>query len=285
MSILDRASLAPIGGLTVDRAALRVHIGGMKGESTKRASKAGGGRKLPVILERDEVLADVGEPQPLYRDDLQRIFKSFIDDVDVYFVDPVTIPAPPGRKFTLYDGAAAHAVGTINMYGRGIGDENCRVRLKGLLRDYLTARLLNGETIDPNAVIERLLDVVRPPTRADAFDESKAPGYTGAAPPFQPAEISQPGMADDLDQQLMSAGGTLRSAVTASYEILARHVDLLNPQLGEGEKVTRAERLLKSYKRQRKANPDFYDDSPQLVAARSIVNRANYQRRKSKLAM
>jgi hypothetical protein len=107
------------------------------------------------------------------------------------------------------------------------------------------------------------------------FDKANAEVYTSAAPPSSPADTSTEGMRDDFNTDL----------AVSRYELLARRVDLLNPRLPKAVKLTRAERLLKAYKRLRKIDPDFDDRRPELVTARSIVNSANYQRRKSKLAM
>jgi len=61
-------------------------------------------------------------------------------------------------------------------------------------------------------------------------------------------------------------------------------VDLENPELDPVDRLRRAEHLLTTYKRLRKVNANFYDDSPQLKAARSITNRANYPQVKAKRA-
>jgi hypothetical protein len=65
----------------------------------------------------------------------------------------------------------------------------------------------------------------------------------------------------------------------ATYKALAKHLDLLNPWLTEAEKLTRAERLVKAYKRLRKLKPDFRDTGAQMQAA-SRIRTADYRRRK-----
>jgi hypothetical protein len=99
--------------------------------------------------------------------------------------------------------------------------------------------------------------------------ENKKPGYTRKGPSSSPADTSTEGMRDDFNRDL----------AVSRYELLARHVDLLNPRLSEAVKLTRAERLLKAYSRLRQAEPDFRDTGEQLRAARRI-HMAGYRQRK-----
>jgi hypothetical protein len=111
-------------------------------------------------------------------------------------------------------------------------------------------------------------------------DESTQPSYTGSSPSPEAAVTPPLRMPDDFNTALIDAGASLR--VSASYEVLARHVDLDNPALSDAERLTRARRLVRSYERQREKNPAFEDHSPQLLAAFSILNKVKYQRRKEK---
>ncbi|MGH7065756.1 MAG: hypothetical protein ACREET_16910 [Stellaceae bacterium] len=132
-------------------------------------------------------------------------------------------------------------------------------------------------------------------------DESIEPehttkGYTAHLPSSEADDTSRLRMRDDLNiavkktkaetlarpkSRLTRAKVRLAEArALATYKALVRHVDLLNPELPEAEKVTRAERLVKAYERLHKANPDFRDTGEQLRAARRI-RMADYRRRKS----
>lgn len=113
--------------------------------------------------------------------------------------------------------------------------------------------------------------------------ESKNPDYTGDDPPSD-ADTSRRRMRDDLNIAVKQAkaSNTLeltKALAVARYEVLARHVDLLNPRLAEGERLRRAERLVTAYKRLRKLKPDFRDTGEQLRAARRI-RMADYRERK-----
>jgi hypothetical protein len=68
----------------------------------------------------------------------------------------------------------------------------------------------------------------------------------------------------------------------AVYETLLLTSNLLNSDLGQDERLRRARTLRRTYECLRKRNPDFHDDSDQLRAARSIINKFQFQRRKAK---
>jgi hypothetical protein len=68
----------------------------------------------------------------------------------------------------------------------------------------------------------------------------------------------------------------------AVYETLVLTSNLLNSDLGQDERLRRARTLRRTYECLRKRNPDFHDDSDQLRAARSIINKFQFQRRKAK---
>jgi stage II sporulation SpoAA-like protein len=68
----------------------------------------------------------------------------------------------------------------------------------------------------------------------------------------------------------------------AVYETLVLTGNLLNSDLGQEERLRRARTLRRTYECLRKRNPDFHDDSDQLRAARSIINKFQFQRRKAK---
>jgi len=112
--------------------------------------------------------------------------------------------------------------------------------------------------------------------------------YTGAPPSSSPADTRQEGMRGDLNlavkQAKAEALAPMAAAVAvARYEVLARHVDLLNPRLAEDERLRRAERLLKAYNRVRKASPDFRDTGEELRAARRIRMADFRERKRAKL--
>jgi uncharacterized protein YjbI with pentapeptide repeats len=71
--------------------------------------------------------------------------------------------------------------------------------------------------------------------------------------------------------------------MTAAYEVLVRDSDLTNPALVEDERLRRATRLLKTYNRLRKHDPDFHDSNDQLRAARRIERAHSRQNKKAKL--
>ena len=68
----------------------------------------------------------------------------------------------------------------------------------------------------------------------------------------------------------------------AVYETLVLTSNLLNSDLGQDERLRRARTLRRTYECLRKRNPDFHDDSDQLRAAWSIINKFQFQRRKAK---
>lgn len=69
----------------------------------------------------------------------------------------------------------------------------------------------------------------------------------------------------------------------AAYEVLVRDSDLTNPALVEDERLRRATRLLKTYNRLRKYDPDFHDSNDQLRAARRIERAHSRLNKKAKL--
>jgi hypothetical protein len=115
------------------------------------------------------------------------------------------------------------------------------------------------------------------------------PDYAGTTPSPGPADTSQHArMRDDLNTAVKNARAQVfrrdtsklrLAATTAAYKAMLKHVDLLNPRLAEDERLRRAARLLKTYNRIRKRDPEFHDDSDQLRAARRI-QMADYRRRK-----
>jgi len=68
--------------------------------------------------------------------------------------------------------------------------------------------------------------------------------------------------------------------LAAAFEALKRSSDLENPKLSATERRRRARHLVRTYERLREHNPALEDDSGVVGRARSIVNDANYQRRK-----
>jgi hypothetical protein len=68
--------------------------------------------------------------------------------------------------------------------------------------------------------------------------------------------------------------------LAAAFETLKQSSDLDNPKLSATERRQRANHLVKTYERLHKRDPGFRDDSGVVGRARSIVNDANYQRRK-----
>jgi hypothetical protein len=68
--------------------------------------------------------------------------------------------------------------------------------------------------------------------------------------------------------------------LAAAFEALKRSSDLENPKLSATERRRRAKHLVTTYNRLREHNPTLEDDSGVVKRARSIVNDANYQRRK-----
>jgi hypothetical protein len=127
------------------------------------------------------------------------------------------------------------------------------------------------------------------------IDESKTPGETEETRPPGHAEHSRHGqMGVDLNIAAKQArAGAVQQAMPnlplvrlmATYEVLSRQSDLLNPELDQTERLRRARNFVRTYERLREAKPDFDDDSAELQRARSIVNKDNYQRRKAKLAL
>jgi tetratricopeptide (TPR) repeat protein len=127
------------------------------------------------------------------------------------------------------------------------------------------------------------------------FDESNSSVYTDKAPPSEADDTSELRMEDDLNTAVKHArenvnaelakvkAGLAKARLLATYEVLVRKSDLNNSAMPERERLRRAERLLTTYKRLRKIKPDFHDDSDQLKAARSITNKANYQRHLAKV--
>jgi tetratricopeptide (TPR) repeat protein len=118
--------------------------------------------------------------------------------------------------------------------------------------------------------------------------ESKARPYTGNTPSPEAAVTPPLRMGDDLNIQVKQAQAEALAPMAAAlalarYEVLARHVDLLNPRLTEDERLRRAERLVKAYERARKANPDFRDTGEELRAARRIRMADFRQRKRAKL--
>jgi tetratricopeptide (TPR) repeat protein len=68
--------------------------------------------------------------------------------------------------------------------------------------------------------------------------------------------------------------------LAAAFEALKRSSDLENPKLSATERQRRAKHLVRTYERLREHDPALEDDSGVVGRARSIVNDANYQRRK-----
>jgi hypothetical protein len=69
----------------------------------------------------------------------------------------------------------------------------------------------------------------------------------------------------------------------ATYEMLLRDSDLMNPSLSEDERLRRAEHLLSTYKRLRNSRPDFRENNEQLKTARRIAQTAQSGRQAAKL--
>jgi hypothetical protein len=133
-------------------------------------------------------------------------------------------------------------------------------------RGFFTARLVFAAAFEQIAK-ENVVFLL--PVRDD---KNKYLDYTNEAPPSSPADISQQeGMRDDFNIRVKEA----------KAETVARLVDLSNPALSKGERLTRARRVLRSFERRRAENPDF-PASPEVLKARSIVNKDNYERRKTK---
>jgi hypothetical protein len=166
-------------------------------------------------------------------------------------------------------------------FGR-LGQEFSEEALKTVLKSFncatveeLFVAVGNGQAkFSPNdvalAVFPGLQTNIASLTRQSArIGESNQPDYTVDAPPSRSDDASQKGMQDDFNTAL----------AMSRYEVLAQHVDLLNPRLPESVKLTRAERLVKAYKRLRKAKPDFEDKGEQMQAANRIRT-AGYRRRK-----
>jgi hypothetical protein len=122
------------------------------------------------------------------------------------------------------------------------------------------------------------------------FGEDKEPIYDGNDPPSEAAEPPPLRMRDDLNTAVKNARRQVfrrarPAALAAAFKAMVKNVDLLNPDLPADERLRRSRRLVRTYERVRKRNPKFHDDSPELRAARSIINKFQYQQRqKSKQA-
>lgn len=119
-------------------------------------------------------------------------------------------------------------------------------------------------------------------------------GYTHKVPPSKSAAIRRRSrMGDDLNTavkktkaETLARGKPRMSTVRqlANYKALIQHVDLLNPELPEDERLRRARRLVRAYERVRERRPKFHDHCKQLLAAFSIVNKVKYPGRKRRKA-
>jgi hypothetical protein len=107
--------------------------------------------------------------------------------------------------------------------------------------------------------------------------ESNKPGYTVDLPPPEADETSRLRMRDDFNIALNTAVKLART------EALARLVDLDNPALSDAERLTRSQRLVRSYQRRRAENPNF-EPSREVLTAFSIINKAGYPALKAKRA-
>jgi tetratricopeptide (TPR) repeat protein len=116
----------------------------------------------------------------------------------------------------------------------------------------------------------------------------KTQGYTVVSPSSEAAAIEpQPPMGekDNLTEALARAKAvSAAERLLATYEVLVRHSDLMNPALTEEDRLRRAEYLLKTYKRLRKAKPDFHDSNDQLRVARQVTQSAYRERKRAKLS-
>src|SRR5262249_23050648 len=104
-------------------------------------------------------------------------------------------------------------------------------------------------------------------------------------------DTSGKGMGDDFNTVVKQAKAenlarakprsTPRSSTLqlATYQALVEKADLLNPELLEDERLTRARRLVRAFERVRERRTKFRDDGPKLRAARTIINRFQYQQR------
>jgi hypothetical protein len=116
-------------------------------------------------------------------------------------------------------------------------------------------------------------------------DQSNKPDYIKEAPPPEADDASQLRMRDDFNTKVKTAKietlarGKSATLQLATYRALLRNVDLLNPELSQDERLTRARRLVRAYERVRERRPKFHDDGAQLRAARSIINRFQYQQK------
>ena len=126
---------------------------------------------------------------------------------------------------------------------------------------------------------------------AKIHGESEKSRYSKGNPPSRPDDASQDRMRDDFNTTVKKAKaetlarGKPRLSAThqlATYRALVRNVDLLNPELPESERLTRARRLVHAYERLRDRRPTFHDhNNKELLAAFSIVNKEKYRRRQA----
>jgi hypothetical protein len=129
------------------------------------------------------------------------------------------------------------------------------------------------------------------------FDDAELPDYTADAPLSEAAVTPPLRMRDDLNTSVKRARAEVsdsakaelakvRTALLAAqrlatYEVLARNVDLGNSTLAPDERRRRANRLLTAYDRLRAVKPDFKDSNAQLTAARRIKKAAHRERQRA----
>lgn len=191
-----------------------------------------------------------------------------------------------------YDGAqrAYYNLRTL-CAGFPLDEAECTNRIEKL--DILRKKLREGVPVS-----EHQDAAIIPFSPIFQIGESNKSDYIDIRPSPEAADTTaRLRMQDDLSKNLANAKAKVKAdaaaaRLSAAYEVLVRHCDLLNPALAEGERLRRAERLLKTYKRLRQAKPNFRDDAnPQLRAARRISSKRQYQRdqerkaRPTKLAM
>lgn len=162
----------------------------------------------------------------------------------------------------------------LKMFGNALAHPEF---MSGTVESYMQEECKNfirsGRLYVQKSEIEYVTDLVNTVFNKYLEDVIKESGYTGE-PPSSPADdTSQQGMADDFNTEL----------AVSRYELLARRVDLLNPELSEAVKETRANRLARAYTRLRKLKPDFEDKGEQMQAANRI-RMAAFRRRKPKEA-
>jgi tetratricopeptide (TPR) repeat protein len=126
------------------------------------------------------------------------------------------------------------------------------------------------------------------------FDENNILGHIEGHLSSSAVATRQRMTGDDLNAavkktkaETLSRGKPPSSAVRqlANYKALIQHVDLLNAELAEDERLRRARRLIRAYERVRERKPKFQDRNKQLLAAFSILNKVKYPgRRRRKTA-